>query len=331
TARLTHLNLARCTKLRGDAVVRFLTTHPAACNNSLVYLNLSADAASSTLLGEDEVDVLLRYLVDEENRCFDRQQFHDTLRTEHPNLRSLSIGGARGLAQRHIPLIRTLCTWIEELGLAYSSYTIEEISQIFADETEQKQQRMDELNEGDDDAMEIDSAVSMTTNNIKQLTLRYIDLTGTPGLNHTALVNPRVSAFMTEKSAPVVVVELSYYVTKPLAERQRRFPGGANVKFSSGIPSYPSRSYPPESDVALSARYGNGWVVRDLGRRNWYVRGYGAKGAKECGVPGSGCEEHHIDNGDRSWKMGAKWWGMRKVPVAVGDVGGLYGHYMFKR
>ena len=36
-------------------------------------------------------------------------------------------------------------------------------------------------------------------------------------------------------------------------------------------------------------------------------------------------------SGRRGWKMGAMWWGMRKVPVAVGEVGGLYGHYMFKK
>jgi hypothetical protein len=29
--------------------------------------------------------------------------------------------------------------------------------------------------------------------------------------------------------------------------------------------------------------------------------------------------------------MGARWWGMRKIPVTVGEVGGIYGHYMFKK
>ncbi|KAL4782842.1 hypothetical protein BJX76DRAFT_349071 [Aspergillus varians] len=61
------------------------------------------------------------------------------------------------------------------------------------------------------------------------------------------------------------------------------------------------------------------WTVRELGRRGWYVR-------DPASMPGT-----PIDDGARSWKMGARWWGMRKIPVAVGDVGGLYGHYMFKR
>jgi hypothetical protein len=58
-----------------------------------------------------------------------------------------------------------------------------------------------------------------------------------------------------------------------------------------------------------------GWVVSELGRRGWFVR-----------QPA----ERIVDDGSRSWKMGARWWGMRKLPVAVQDVGGMYGHYMFK-
>lgn len=58
-----------------------------------------------------------------------------------------------------------------------------------------------------------------------------------------------------------------------------------------------------------------GWTVKELGRRGWFVR-----------LPSG----DHVDDGRRSWKMGARWWGMRKVPVAVQEVGGMYGHYMFK-
>lgn len=60
-----------------------------------------------------------------------------------------------------------------------------------------------------------------------------------------------------------------------------------------------------------------GWCVKELGRRGWYVR-----------EPQNGGDSR---GGRRSWKMGAMWWGMRKVPVAWGEVGGLYGHYMFKK
>ena len=61
-----------------------------------------------------------------------------------------------------------------------------------------------------------------------------------------------------------------------------------------------------------------GWVPKDGGgKRGWLVRDL------------SGVKDH--DDGSRSWKMGATYWGMRKVPVAQAEVGGMYGMYMFKR
>lgn len=60
-----------------------------------------------------------------------------------------------------------------------------------------------------------------------------------------------------------------------------------------------------------------GWVVKEAGRRGWLVRDL----SKTDGG----------DDGARSWKMGATYWGMRKVPVARAEVGGMYGLYMFKR
>jgi hypothetical protein len=60
----------------------------------------------------------------------------------------------------------------------------------------------------------------------------------------------------------------------------------------------------------------NGWVVKEAGRRGWMVR------------VGSGEKR---DDGAKEWKWGATYWGMRKIPVARQEVGGMYGHYMFKR
>ena len=36
-------------------------------------------------------------------------------------------------------------------------------------------------------------------------------------------------------------------------------------------------------------------------------------------------------DGARWWKMGARSWGMRKVPVVTADVGGFYGFCMFRK
>lgn len=75
----------------------------------------------------------------------------------------------------------------------------------------------------------------------------------------------------------------------------------------------------PLRERAKTQRASVGWTDRELGRRGWYVR-------DPASMPNT-----PVDDGARSWKVGARWWGMRKIPVAVGDVGGIYGHYMFKK
>lgn len=60
-----------------------------------------------------------------------------------------------------------------------------------------------------------------------------------------------------------------------------------------------------------------GWVAKEFGSRYWLVR---------MNPDGS-----TRDNGGRQWKMGAESWGMRKIPVAVAEVGGMYGSFMFGR
>jgi len=63
-----------------------------------------------------------------------------------------------------------------------------------------------------------------------------------------------------------------------------------------------------------------GWCGKEAGRRNWLVR-----------VRGNANGTEKVDSGAREWKWGACFWGMRKIPVARAEVGGMYGHYMFKR
>jgi hypothetical protein len=62
-----------------------------------------------------------------------------------------------------------------------------------------------------------------------------------------------------------------------------------------------------------------GWNVQESGRRTWYVR------------DPSSAPNHSADDGSRPWKLGARQWGMRKIPMVTGEVGGLYSHYMFKK
>ncbi|EJP68247.1 hypothetical protein MY4038_001747 [Beauveria bassiana] len=60
-----------------------------------------------------------------------------------------------------------------------------------------------------------------------------------------------------------------------------------------------------------------GWLAHEFGSRYWLRR--------------TETDEPNFDHGHRSWKMGAKSWGMRKIPTIVSEVGGMYGSYMFGR
>ncbi|SPO05677.1 related to Leucine Rich Repeat domain protein [Cephalotrichum gorgonifer] len=59
-----------------------------------------------------------------------------------------------------------------------------------------------------------------------------------------------------------------------------------------------------------------GWTLKESGRRYWMVRNAGQ-------IPS--------EDAYRPWKMGAESWGSRKIPVAVAEVGGMYGWHMFTR
>ncbi|ATY64158.1 Leucine Rich Repeat domain, partial [Cordyceps militaris] len=60
-----------------------------------------------------------------------------------------------------------------------------------------------------------------------------------------------------------------------------------------------------------------GWDAQEFGSRYWLTR--------------TDTNEPNFDHGHRSWKMGAKSWGMRKIPTVISEVGGMYGSYMFGR
>ena len=60
-----------------------------------------------------------------------------------------------------------------------------------------------------------------------------------------------------------------------------------------------------------------GWTAKEFGSRYWMVR--------------KNSDGTTRDTGGRPWKMGAESWGMRKVPVATAEVGGMYGSFMFGR
>ncbi|KAH8178170.1 leucine Rich Repeat domain-containing protein [Sarocladium implicatum] len=116
TARITHLNLAKCRDLSSEAIVKFLTYHPAV-NQSLVFLSVATDASGHLLLGKDDIDHLLPRL--------------------SSTLRSLSLKGSR-MDSSHVPLLVTLAQTLEELAIG-RGLNQSDIFQLFTQQSQEGQ------------------------------------------------------------------------------------------------------------------------------------------------------------------------------------------------
>lgn len=110
TACITHLNLSRCARISGSALVSFLTTHPAV-SKSVVYLNLMADPSRYRMLGAEDVKNLLPRLPS--------------------SLRSLNLGGA-SITSEHVPYLLPLTRFLEELGLSSADLCARDLNAFFA-------------------------------------------------------------------------------------------------------------------------------------------------------------------------------------------------------
>ncbi|KAI9788346.1 MAG: hypothetical protein M1816_006949 [Peltula sp. TS41687] len=275
TARLTHLNLSRCTRLAGDQVVDFLVNHPAV-KDSLVYLNLMADASRYRLLCADDVSKLLPRLPS--------------------TLRALNLSGAE-IVSKHVPMLQPLMSHLEELSIGFGELSLAEIQSFYipppkpkVEESSPEEEANSEQREELDRSQQVTEpkpAEEVTEEPWCAPSLRYLDLTGVKALT-TAMLFSSDCILLRPVTQPLEVIELGERVISDLRAR-----GPTNKRV--------------------------GWAVRELGRRGWYVR--------EPSPETSAAEK---DPG-RPWKMGAMWWGMRKIPVAWNEVGGLYGHYMFKK
>ncbi|KAH8598264.1 hypothetical protein B0O99DRAFT_506944 [Bisporella sp. PMI_857] len=248
TARLTHLNLSKCSGLTGPSVVDFLTNHPAA--KTLIYINLGMDAKSSELLSSNDITALLPVLPS--------------------TLRSLVMKG--GVMNRsHIPLLLPLTKHLEELGLG-RGLELADLTRLFVP----------------DQNADVEEQMAWVPHQ-----LRYIDVSD---LSASALdlgtLFGMSCPILTKATTPLEVIELSLEVNTKLEK-------------SPGV-------------MKRVGAFKDPWCLKEAGRRHWLVREFK-----------SGTEK--ADTGGRDWKWGANFWGMRKVPVVRAEVGGMYGHYMFKR
>ena len=252
TAKLTHLNLSKCSLLSGSDVVDFLTNHPAA--KSLVYLNLAMDVKSHEMLTPEDLTSLLPILP--------------------PALRSLNLKGSK-MDKSHIPLLIPLTKHLEELGLG-RHLDLSSITRLFSPTHSQSSFSASSMDSDSDEEEEEDEWIPHTLRylDVSDLSVAELDLGTLFGSSCPVLQG---------KSEPLEVVEVGSEVWKKV----EKAPAVKRV----------------------------GWCGKEAGRRGWLVR-----------VRGVGDE-----TGARTWKWGASYWGMRKIPVARAEVGGMYGHYMFKR
>ncbi|KAL8296364.1 hypothetical protein RB597_005780 [Gaeumannomyces tritici] len=257
TARITHLNLAKCKLLSAPRVIEFIRSHPAVAE-SLEFLSLATDARSHEL--------------------FDEQHLNELIPILPKTLKSLSLKGSKMNAS-HIDLLLPLTKHLEELALG-RSLKLRDVQRLFIPQARPGTPGSD----GDVDMTGEDAEIAAQLAWVPH-TVRYLDLSDMWGgeLDASTLFND--SVLLQSVTEPLGVVEFSADVFK-------------KVRKSTG---------------AL-ARYR--WRVSEIHVRSWLVREGG---------------DNEDDNGARHWKMGARYWGMRKVPVAKAEVGGMYGSYMFGR
>lgn len=265
TARITHLALSRCNRLKGQNVVNFLIDHPAVKN--LIVLHLLFEPLKYRLLSEDDVEDLLAAIP--------------------KSLRSLNLSGAR-TDSRHVPLLRRVAKQLEELSLGHADISIDDINNIIAPGYGNESWARDGITR---DAPATHDEPPVRHN------LRYLDLTGVSSVSPGSIFYTRNCSLLTPASYPLQVLEFGEKVLEGLSERK-----AAGIKL--------------------------GWVVRGThARRGWYVRA-------EPGTLAGGKEVADLcraDDGARSWKMGGKWWGSRKIGAAAGEIVGVYGYYAFAK
>ena len=218
------------------------------------------------------------------------EQDLDTLLPKLPQtLRSLNLCGAK-VCKQHVPLLLPLTKHLEELGLGFADLDLGDINSFF-------------LSPENSPSPPFPPSPSQPFTRAGQdeqwqpPTLHYLDLSSIVRITQAALFMPN-SILLTPQSSPLEVIEFGEKTIAALKQSK------------------------------VTARR-KGWVVKELGRRGWFVREGG--GEMENGVKGQGGTELGGRDGARAWKMGARWWGMRKIPVSRAEVGGLYGFYMFKK
>ncbi|RPA77837.1 hypothetical protein BJ508DRAFT_329847 [Ascobolus immersus RN42] len=195
TARITHLSLSNCIRLKGANVVDLLLTHPAFKN--LIYLNLLYDTSKYRLLHVDDVNTLLDNIP--------------------KSLKSLNISGAK-IRSHHVPQLRALAKQLEELSIGFADLTMDEVNMIVAP------------GYGDEPGCNAGIGTNFRSLFCKKEenfdgmalhNLRYLDLTGIADVNHGSLLFTQSSPLLLPRTWPLRVIELSERVHESLQAKSQ--------------------------------------------------------------------------------------------------------------
>lgn len=253
TARITHLNLAKCTNLSADAIIHFLATHPAVASTSvpstIVWLSLSADASTHETFDEDAVTRLLPLLP--------------------TSLKSLSLKGSK-MNTTHIALLLPLTKHLEELALG-RGLSIIDTNALFTPATTEDASPSPSPSSSANDSMDINTPEPAAW---QPHTLRYLDLSDlwSTELPLTTLYDTTTCALLTPTSAPLEVIEVHTDVGKqarpaPLARRGwRSSEAGSRVWLVRREDGAAERK---EARKHAAAAEGSWWK---MGAENWGTR-----------------------------------------------------------
>ncbi|KAL8965265.1 MAG: hypothetical protein Q9197_006596, partial [Variospora fuerteventurae] len=189
TASLSHLNLGRCTQISGRGVVDFLVNHPAA--KQLVFLNLSCDIARYRLLWEPDVERLLPVLP--------------------TTLKSLNLNGAK-IRHWHTPLLLPLTKHLEELSLASTDLSVQDINSFFRPTSPASSSPPTPEPAAVVTQQEDEPAPAWTPP-----TLHYLDLSFIPAITQSSLFSTSCS-LLSPSTAPLEVIELGDKAISSLRE-----------------------------------------------------------------------------------------------------------------
>ncbi|ODV80257.1 uncharacterized protein CANTADRAFT_89828 [Suhomyces tanzawaensis NRRL Y-17324] len=118
SVRLTHLSLARCSKLTTKDLINFLTTHPAVANDSLQWLNLQIDTNVVSPLSDVYLLYTLRHL-------------------KAPDLKYLNLGGLP-VNSRILNVIKNKFTNLESLSISHATVSYDDLASLSESESKLK-------------------------------------------------------------------------------------------------------------------------------------------------------------------------------------------------